>query len=169
MKNGPGIAARMLLAALCLMSADLKEAAADVRVNVNIGPPPIAVREPPAVVLIPRSQVYFVPEVDYDVFFYNGYWWSPRGDRWYRAGTYEGPWRVVPRRIVPPPVYRVPRDYRRVYMHERHIPYGHWKKEHRDRGRRGGREWERERDEHRGGPPWERGEHGDRGRHRGRD
>jgi hypothetical protein len=109
-------------------------AGADVHVNVNIGPPPIAVAAPPEVVLVPNSDVYFVPGVDYDVFYYGGYWWSPRGDRWYRAREYNGPWGVVSQRMVPPPVYRVPHDYRQVYRHERHIPYGQWKKEHHRHG-----------------------------------
>lgn len=118
------------------------DAGADVSVNINLGPPPIAVAQPPALVLVPGTSVYFVPEVDYDVFYYDGYWWSPRGDRWYRSRAYDGPWRGVSRRVVPPPVYRVPRDYREVYVHERHIPYGQWKKEHRGHGH--------DRGEHRG-------------------
>jgi hypothetical protein len=160
-----------LLATLLLAGGTVGSAAAEVNVNVNLGPPPVAVAQPPAVVLVPGSRVYFVPEVNYDVFFYNGYWWSPRGDRWYRARDYSGPWRPIPARIVPPPVHRVPRDYRRVYMHERHIPYGQWRREHnpgRHRGwdGRGGRGEHRGRGEHGHG---EHGEHGDRGRHGGRD
>ncbi len=134
-------------------------ASADVRVGVgiNIGPPPIVVAEPPAVVLVPGTSVYFVPGLEFDVFFSNGYWWSPRGDRWYRARAYNGPWRIVDRRYVPGPVIRVPHDYRHVYGRERHIPYREWR-EHRGRGghgeMRGGGEFHEKR-EHR-----ERGEHG---------
>ena len=145
-----------LLAAL-LVGAPVLDAVAEVRVNVNLGPPPIVVAEPPEMVLVPGSEVYFVPGVDYDVFFYNGFWWSPRGARWYRARAYNGPWRVFPRRAIPPPVFRVPRDYRRVYVRERHVPYGQWKREWRERGRgRGG-----DRGEFRG--RGERGERGERG------
>lgn len=110
----------------------VKEAAAQVQVNVNLGPPPIVVAEPPAMVLVPHTQVYFVPEPNIDVFFYNGHWWSPRGERWYRSSAYNGPWTIVERRYVPGPVYRVPRDYRVVYERERHIPYGQWKKQWED-------------------------------------
>lgn len=132
---GPALCAGILFAVLAV-----QDASAEVNVNVNLGPPPVAVSEPPEVVMVPGSSVYFVPTVDYDLFYYNGFWWSPRGARWYRAREYSGPWRVVPRRIVPPPVFRVPRDYRRVYVRERHIPYGQWKREGRghDRGRHGG-------------------------------
>jgi len=129
----------------------------DVGINVNLGPPPIVVPAPPEVVLVPGSQVYFVPGIEFDVFFHNGYWWSPRGDRWYRSRAYDGPWRIVERRYVPAPVYRVPREYRNVYRHERHIPYGEWKRDRGryDRGEHRGDGEHRDRDEYR-----ERGEHG---------
>lgn len=106
-----------------------KEASAQVSVNINIGPPPIVAAAPPEVVMVPGSAVFFVPMPDIDVFFYSGYWWSPRGNHWYRSRAYNGPWGVVDRRYVPGPVYRVPRDYRTVYEKEKHIPYGQWKKE----------------------------------------
>ena len=120
----------VLLGALFALGGT-REASAEMQVNINLGPPPIVVAEPPEVVLVPRSQVYFVPHPEIDVFFYNGYWWSPRGNRWYRARAYNGPWGVVARRYVPGPVVRVPRDYRVVYERERRIPYGQWKKQHK--------------------------------------
>lgn len=114
------------------------KASAEVSVNVHLGPPPIVVAEPPEVILVPRTEVYFVPDPEIDVFFYNGYWWSPRGDRWYRARYYDGPWVVVSRRYVPGPVVRVPRDYRVVYERERRIPYGQWKhRKYREKHERG--------------------------------
>ncbi|MBJ6724994.1 hypothetical protein JFN93_09765 [Geomonas sp. Red875] len=162
--------AAFLLSAL-LVTASVAPAAAEVNLNINLGPPPIAVAAPPEVVLVPGSQVYFVPGVSFDVFYYGGYWWSPRGDRWYRSPAYNGPWRGVSRRYVPAPIFRVPRDYQRVYYRERHIPYGQWKKErseHRE-GRPGrGGEWRGgpgDRGEHRGdGGEHGRGEHGEHGR-----
>ena len=113
-----------------------KEASAEVNININLGPPPIVVAEPPEVVMIPGSIIYFVPQIEFDVFFYNGYWWSPRGSQWYRSRAYNGPWGVVHKRYIPAPVYRVPKDYRRVYEKEKHIPYGQWKKqgEHNEKG-----------------------------------
>lgn len=155
----------LLLGAL-LVSGAPNEAAAgvDVGVNINIGPPPIVVPEPPALVLVPRTQVYFVPGVEFDVFFHNGFWWSHRGEHWYRSRAYNGPWKTIGRRYVPAPVVRVPRDYRNVYVRERHIPYGQWKKEHRRyereerRDMRERREY-RERDD-RGEGRGDRGEHG---------
>ena len=141
----------------------ITEAREGVQVNINLGPPPIVVAEPPEVVLVPGSQVYFVPQPEIDVFFYNGYWWSPRGDRWYRASAYNGPWVIVERRLIPAPVIRVPRNYRVRYEREHRIPYGQWKKEFRHREKEERREWKEERMEERREP------REGRGRGRGRD
>lgn len=126
-------------------------AGVNVGVNINIGPPPIVVPAPPEVVLMPDYGVYFVPGLEFDVFFYNGYWWSPRGDRWYRAKVYNGPWRVIERRFVPRPVFGVPHDYRGRFVRERHIPYGEWRGRHfkeERHERREHREFREERREH---------------------
>ena len=143
--TGPAI---LLGAILACGAPNEASAGVNVGIGINIGPPPIVVPAPPEVVLVPRSNVYFVPGVDFDVFFYNGFWWSPRGDRWYRARAYNGPWGIINRRYVPGPVFRVPHDYRHMYGRERHIPYGEWRERH---GRGGHREMREERHEHRGG------------------
>jgi len=38
---------------------------------------------------------------------------------------------------IPVPDYRMPVDYRTVYVHEKHIPYGQWKMSHGEHGRHG--------------------------------
>jgi hypothetical protein len=124
-------------------------AQAEVNVNINLGPPPIVVAEPPAVVAIPQTRVYFAPDPHVDVFFYGGYWWSPRGPQWYRAKAYNGPWVGVETYRVPRSVIYVPRDYRAEYGGQRHIPYGQWKKDHErwDReNRKSHKKWEKERE-----------------------
>lgn len=122
---------RCLLAGAAIAAAiGISEPArAGVNVNINLGPP-VVVAEPPQMVLVPQSRVYFSPEPQVDIFFYDGYWWSPRGDRWYRAREHNGPWGVVERRRVPREVIVVPPDYRRRFEREKPIPYGQWKKEH---------------------------------------
>jgi len=115
---------------------------AGTNINVNLGipapvvvaPQPVYVEQPPEMAVIPRSNVYFAPGVSVDLFFYDNRWWNRRGDRWYRASGYNGPWVAVGPRYVPAPVYRVPADYRTVYGHEKHIPYGQWKKNHEKHG-----------------------------------
>jgi len=112
-----------------------KEALAEVNVNINIGPPPIVVAAPPEVVLIPGLQVYFVPQLEFDVFFHSGYWWSPRGDLWYRSKAYNGPWGLIKKSYIPAPVYKIPKNYRNLYEKEKRIPYGQWKKQGKHQGK----------------------------------
>jgi hypothetical protein len=113
-----------------------KEASAGVDVsigiNIPVGPPPprVLFAAPPAMMIIPGSPVVVAPHPDVDVFFYSGFWWSFWGDRWYRSQAYNGPWRLMDHRHVPHYVLGIPRDYRSVYAHEHHIPYGQWKKQH---------------------------------------
>ena len=131
--------------AVLILSGLPDSASAEFNVNINIGTPPVVVVEPAAVVLIPRIGVYFVPDGDADLFFYAGFWWSPRGDRWYRSQVCNGPWVVVEQRIVPMNVIRVPRNYRVQYVKAKHVPYGQWKKAHgkhdgkHERGKHGGK------------------------------
>ncbi|QWV95513.1 hypothetical protein KP004_10200 [Geomonas oryzisoli] len=128
----------LILVALLSIGLSGHTAAAEVSLSINIGPP-VVIGAPSAMVMVPGTRVYFAPGFDVDIFFYGGYWWSPRGDRWYRAGDYDGPWRMVSRSSVPRAVYRVPKEYRAMYGKERHIPYGQWKKERGGYGHGGGR------------------------------
>jgi len=115
---------------------------AGTNVNVNLGlpvpvvvaPQPVYVEQPPEMVVIPQSSVYFAPGVRVDLFFYDNRWWNRRGDRWYRGNGYNGPWVAVGTRYIPRPVYRVPANYRTVYAHEKRVPYGQWKKAHGGHG-----------------------------------
>ena len=129
-KNICGVLGLVVLFGVLCALGWTKAASAAVQVNINLGPPPIRVAEPPEIVMIPGVRVYFVPGLEFDVFFYNGYWWSPRGDRWYRSGRYNGPWGIVQRSYVPGPLFKVPRNYRAVYKNERPINYGQFKKQH---------------------------------------
>jgi hypothetical protein len=148
--SGKGFRYLLAGAAIAAVVGFSPPARAEVSVSINLGPPPIVVAEPPGLVLVPQSQVYFVPDPQIDVFFYGGYWWSPRGERWYRARAYNGPWGVIERHRVPRAVVYMPRDYRTRYVRERHVPYGQWKKEHSrwDRqNRKSHKRWEREREQ----------------------
>lgn len=128
--SGKGFRCLLVGAALAAAMGFSEPALAEVSVNINLGPP-VVVAEPPHMVLVPRSQVYFSPEPEVDIFFYGGYWWSPRGDRWYRARAHNGPWSTIERRSVPRQVIVVPRDYRSRFERERQVPYGQWKKQHK--------------------------------------
>jgi len=144
-----GIQVALAVFALAGFATFAPPARAGVDVNVNVGlpvgvvvaptpvvvaPQPVHVQQPPEMVLIPGSSVYFAPGVGVDLFFHSDHWWNRRGERWYRASGYSGPWTAVGHRHVPAPVYRVPANYRTVYVHERPVPYGQWKKAHGGHG-----------------------------------
>jgi hypothetical protein len=98
---------------------------AGVDINVNIAlPPPIMFAVPPALIVLPETYVYVVPDVDVDIFFYSGWWWRPWEGRWYRSRHYDTGWA----------------HYRSVPSFYRGIPSG-WRNDYRDH-RWGGRQWD---------------------------
>lgn len=121
------------LVAVLVLTAAAVPAAAGVNVNVNIGPPAVVVSEPPEMVVVPESMVYFAPGVSVDLLFFEGFWWTPKEGRWFRARAHNGPWTIVGPRYVPREIVRLPRGYRTAYARGEHIPYGQLKKHWRHR------------------------------------
>jgi len=80
----------MLSALLALVSLPAM-AQVDVRVGIGL-PPPIVFRAAPELVVIPETYVYAVPDIDEDVYFYDGWWWRLWEGRWYRSRSYSGGW-----------------------------------------------------------------------------
>lgn len=150
MKTGIAVALAVFVLAGFAMYAPPANGGANVNVNVGIpvavapapvvvAPQPVYVQQPPEMVLMPSLGVYFAPGVSVDLFFYNNQWWNRRGDQWYRGNGYNGPWAAVGHRHVPAPVYRVPANYRTVYVHEKPMPYGQWKKMHGEHAKNNGK------------------------------
>ena len=96
---------------------------AGVDVNISIGlPPPIVFAAPPEVIVVPDAYgVYAVPDIDVDIFFWNGWWWRPWEGRWYRSAYYDRGWGYY--RSVPSFYYDVDPGWRGYYR-ERHW-HGH--------------------------------------------
>ncbi len=69
----------------------LAEGGVDIRISFPL-PPPIVFSAPPAMVVLPETEVYVAPEYDQDLFFYGGWWWRPWGGRWYRSLRYDSGW-----------------------------------------------------------------------------
>jgi len=99
---------------------------AEVNVNIGIGMPlpSVVIAAPPAVVLIPSTYVYFVPDVGVDIFFYHGHWYRPHHGHYYRATSYDGPWVSIAHSAVPRPILYVPSDFRRVPPGHQRIHHG---------------------------------------------
>jgi hypothetical protein len=104
---------------------------AGVEVSVSIGlPPPIVFAAPPEMIVLPETYVYVVPDIDVDIFFYNGWWWRPWEGRWYRSHYYDRGWAHYG---------STPRFYRE-------IPLG-WRNDYRDH-RWGSHQWNYQRIPH---------------------
>lgn len=97
----------------------------------NAPPPPRVVYvEEPTVVLVPRTRVYVVQEVDYDMFRYGSYWYVSSGGYWYRARSHAGPFTVCDVRRVPRQILTLPPE--RWKRHPHGGPPGRMKKGDRD-------------------------------------
>ena len=92
------------------------------QVGVGVGVPPLQIPAPPAVVVIPGTYVYMVPDIGVDVLFYHGFWYRPYEGRWFRTRSWGGPWAFVGPRAVPGPLLSLPPDYRMVPPGDRRIP-----------------------------------------------
>src|SRR4030043_52948 len=94
-------------------------------VNIGVGislPPPIVFQAPPDVIVLPdTNDVYVVPDVDVDIFFWNGWWWRPWEGRWYRSHYYNRGWRYY--NNVPSFYFDVDPGWRGYYRD--HNWYGH--------------------------------------------
>lgn len=161
---------------------------AQVRVTVDVPTFRFEVA-PPLVVVEPGIQV--VPNYEEEVFFVDGFYWTRRGDRWYRTRNFRGGWAEVHTRYVPPGLVRIPAgryrrwraEERREERHEAREREREWRERERERAdirdarhevreekkhehqeeRREERREEREDEYHRASPPG-RGKHDDHGR-----
>lgn len=81
-----------LLAGLLISLAVPVMAEVDVRVNISL-PPRIVFNAPPEVIVIPDTHdVYAVPDLVEDIFFWNGLWWRLWEGRWYKSYHYDRDW-----------------------------------------------------------------------------
>ncbi len=108
-----------ILLALVLVFPIPTMAGVDVHVSIPL-PPLIVFAAPPEMVVIPETNVYAVPDLDVDIFFYNGWWWRPWEGRWYRSRNYSSGWGY----------------YRKVPSFYRGIPSG-WRNDYREHRWRG--------------------------------
>jgi hypothetical protein len=86
-------------------------------VNINVGialPPPVVFAGPPSVIVLPdTNDVYVDPDLDVDLFFWDGWWWRPWDGRWYRSHYYDRGWVYYER--VPSFYFDVDPGWRRYY------------------------------------------------------
>lgn len=121
-----------IVAVSLIAVAFARPACARVDVGINIGvpppPPPVVFQSPPDVVVIPRTQVFYVPSAtDYDMYRYGPYWYINRDGYWYRSRAYGGPFNVVAYDRLPHAIVVVPTGYRHHPPHPHGGPPGHFK------------------------------------------
>ena len=95
------------------------------QVNITIQfplPPPIVFAAPPEVIAMPETNgVYVAPDIDADLYFWNGFWWRLWEGRWYRSVYYDQGW--VYYNYVPSFYFYIDPYWRTYYTN--HNWYGH--------------------------------------------
>ncbi len=115
--------------------------------EVSIG---IDITASPKLVPLPGYPVYYSPELETNLFFYDGLYWDFFDDRWYESEWYDGPWRYVDPSSVPYFILRIPVRYYRVPP----VYFGGWDRRRPPRwGDHWGRDWEQ------GHHDWDRWDH----------
>ncbi len=121
----------------------------DIRINIPL-PPPLLFPAPPEVIVIPGTYVYAIPDIDDEIFFWDGWWWRLWEGRWYRSRYYDRGW--VYYRYIPYFYYDIDFAWRKYYRDRvwhghrweyQRIPYQHLQKNWRVW--QNNRYWERER------------------------
>jgi hypothetical protein len=122
------IVTTMVLCLLLFFSAaalalDINIGDGDIRIRTGIeAPPQVEFAGPPELVPIPGRYVYFVPDINFDLFFYQRHWFRPYKKHWFRSDNYAGSWEHV--RQAPSPLIDLPQDYRTIPPGYYRIPYG---------------------------------------------
>ena len=107
---------KLMLLGLVLFGLGMLALPAGAQVNVQVQiqmPPALIFSSPPQVVVLPGTYIYVVPDIDQDVFFFEGWWWRPWNGHWYRSQYYDRGWGYY---SSTPGFYReVPQDWRNEY------------------------------------------------------
>jgi hypothetical protein len=111
-----GVLAGLVIAGFGLVLPGTGSAGVDISISIPL--PGIVISGPPALVVIPGTQVYYLSDIEPEVFFYAGTWYRPHLGRWYIAASYRGPWYYLAAERVPVAVAGRPAGYR--HSHVRH-------------------------------------------------
>ncbi|MBF0413836.1 MAG: hypothetical protein HQK70_14165 [Desulfamplus sp.] len=86
-------------------------------IGFSLSLPSIVFESSPELVVLPGTNIYVAPDVDAEIFFYNGWWWRPSQGRWYRSRNYDAGWSHYQR--VPSFYRQIPSGWRNDYRHNR--------------------------------------------------
>jgi hypothetical protein len=105
---------RVLMLAAALLVSGTSAMASDVKINIGLGVPPIVLTAPPQLVVVPGTPVYYAPNIQANLFFYKGRYYTVANGVWAMAPAYTGPWAVIQIGQVPAPVVAVPIEYYKI-------------------------------------------------------
>jgi hypothetical protein len=118
---------KLFLAIIFFASAIVVPVPTMAGMNISIGislplPPAISFHAAPDVIPMPETDsVYVAPDVNADLYFWNGWWWRPWKGRWYRSRRYDRGWAHY--NNVPAFYFDVDPGWRKHYRD--HKWYGH--------------------------------------------
>jgi hypothetical protein len=119
MDGSAAVAFAMLAGVLGQAHAHADVNVPDVSINVNVSPPAV-MAGPPRVVSIEKSRVFYAPAAGYNLFIFDGRYYSFHNGAWFVTAGPGSRWTFVASTRVPQPVLAVPLTYYR-------IPPGHAK------------------------------------------
>jgi hypothetical protein len=152
-----------LVILLSALRAPAAQASVDVNVNIGLPFPQIVLPAPPQFIMPPALGFYVAVDIPYDIFLIRGSYYLYRDNGWYRAGHYNGPWRVVEHRYLPPGLRKHSYDRIRYYRDDEFRRWDHDRRHYKGRYFRPERQWK-------GHSDWEKGRgKDDRKGGRGRD
>jgi hypothetical protein len=102
-------------ATLVLMTVVFLAGPTEAQVSIGVGLPGISIgiNVPvfPTFTVVPDYPVYYAPQANVNLFFYDGLYWVYQGDNWYASSWYDGPWDLYAPEFVPVFILRVPVRY----------------------------------------------------------
>jgi hypothetical protein len=104
----------LLAAAAAMLFLGASATASDVKINIGLGVPPIVLTAPPQLLVVPGTSVSYAPDVQANLFFYKGRYYTVANGVWSMAPAYNGPWAVIQIGQVPTPVVAVPVQYYKI-------------------------------------------------------
>jgi hypothetical protein len=131
------------------LASGIPESMAGVYLDIGTDAPlsQMVIPAPPAVIEVPGTYVYYVPNVEVDIFFYHGHWYRPYHGWWYWSKGYNGPWVIIRNDRVPYILRHMPPDFRLMSRYQDRIRY--WDLNRNWRAWERERHWESHHDEYR--------------------
>ncbi len=111
-------------------TADEVEAEPEAEIEMEADIPEVAVEAEPELIAM-ENDVYFIPAITADIFFYGGWWWRSYGGYWYRSHIHTGYW--VRWGAPPSVILMIPlHEYRHRYLGRPHVLYRTFRSHHVD-------------------------------------